>query len=413
MRSHPAGYSLIQSLGFASNPYCLVWGDECALAQGLLYEGKPWRDDDPAADKKLMALWRQRVLEDPGMVLRGALAKAGYLVRYFTGTLNPLATQGDGYPLKPSGITLLMGVAFCVAVAACTVIFYRRRTDRLLILAAGTAGLGMAAFAQLVIVVPFYLGCAIAYCLGIFLILLPAVCQVARETRTDHAEVVPPRNTLVYRMVGILLLGLGLLVWGFTSYRFIVNRAQARELLAGDPIQKLNQLRLDFAFRFNRLSFAAQQQVIVRLLAAPSTQPIFRLPADRQSGPKGIFTPVLAVAGDRILYVVTWMSSDWRMRLPSRGQGPKNSVLLLVKNADRLGSTLGWLESPDKYIKIANANWDGRYRMFVFPAPSDYAADAKFLGVSAYNFKGGEETEGVGLELIAGDRLYPGDSSTP
>ena len=70
------------------------------------------------------------------------------------------------------------------------------------------------------------------------------------------------------------------------------------------------------------------------------------------------------------------------------------------------------MESPDKYLKIADANWDGRYRMFVLPAPLDYAADAKFLGVSAFNFKDGVEIE-LALELISGERLYRSDQMPP
>lgn len=409
MRPHPAGYSLIQSLGFGRNAYNAVWGDEYALTQGLLYEGRPWRDDDSRADEKLMALWRKRVLEDPGMVMRGAFAKAVYLVRYFTGTLNPLATQEDGYPTKPSWITMLMGIGCFVGATVCAVMFCRHRNDRMLILAAGTAGLGIAAFAQLVIVVPFYPGCAIAYCLGIFLILLPAVRHVAMEARTENAGFRRLRNTLVYRVVGILALMLLLLVSGFTGYRSVVNRAKARELLAGDPFEKLNQLRLDFAFRFNRLSLPEQQNMIMRLLSAPVSQPVFRLPTHPASEAPKLFSPVLAISGDRFLCVVAKLSRDWKMLLPSRGQGPKNSVLLVVKNGDRLRSSLDFLESPDQYLKIADANWDGRYRMFVLPAPADYAADARFLGVSAFNFKAGVEVETLVLDLIAGDRLYRSD----
>jgi len=409
MKRHGAGHSLFSSLGFTRNAYNLTYSDDCWLTQGLLYEGRPWVDNDVHGQVELEKLWRKRVLEAPGLIVRGAFAKAFYLIRYFTGTLSPLATQYDDYPIKPSWITLAMGVGFCVGAAGCAAMFYRRRNDRMLVLLAGTVGLGIASFAQLVIVVPFYLGTALTYCLGIFLILMPAARHIAIETSTDAAEPQHRRNILVCKMGGVLALGLVLAVGIYTTYRFLINRAEARALLTGDPFQKLNQLRFDFAFRFNRLSIGEQQNVISRLLSPQSSQPVFR-PSPKAAGKlEKVFNPVLAVIGDRFLCVVAKLSRDRNVPFPSRAQGPKSSVLLVVKNQDRLGDTLGFLESPDKYLKIADANWDGHYRMFVLPAPPDYATDARFLGVSAFNFKSGSEDEGVGLDLIGGSRLYRSD----
>jgi hypothetical protein len=55
--------------------------------------------------------------------------------------------------------------------------------------------------------------------------------------------------------------------------------------------------------------------------------------------------------------------------------------------------------------KIADSNWDGRYRMFWLPQQSGGNSTTRFLTVNVFNFSGGSHTGGLALDLVSGDRL--------
>jgi len=425
LRPHGTGYPLVASLGFANNAYGTAWDDDANRFQGLLIESVYW-DPDAYGQARLTQLWLARVLEDPALVLRGAAAKALYLVRYFSGTLDPLATQQDQYPLKPSSITLLLGISFCVGAAGCSLIFFRCRHTRMLVLFTGTIGLLAGSLLPLVIIAPFYLGSAIACSATLLLIVLPAAVVLSREKGAEELNV--ERNALSYKFAGAFALVALILLSSFVGVRAAINRANASELLDGDPAEKVKELRHRYMHRFNRLSLTEQQKVLDRLTISKLGPSLFGPIQPFDSDPQRIFTPVLAFIGEgarsiglpptregpKILFVVARMSKDWRMTLPSRLQGPRNSVLVVLKNRDRRAGLHIPNEAPGKYLKIADANWDGRYRMFCLPEPRDIAEGAQFFNVSAYNFKDGEYSQGgLVLDLISGDRLYRGGQLAP
>jgi hypothetical protein len=423
--SHGTGYPLFASLGFASNAYGTAWDDDASRFQGLLIESVYW-EQDAYGQSKLTRLWLDRVLEDPALVLRSAAAKSLYLVRYFSGTLNPLETQQDQYPLKPSSVTLLFGISFCLGAAGCSLIFFRYRNDRMLVLFTGTIGLVAGSLLPLVIIAPFYLGSAIACSTTLFFIILPATILVSREKEASEPHF--DRNTLSYKFAGAFVIVALILLSSFLAVRTAINSANARELVDSDPVEKVKELKYRYMHRFNRLSFTAQQKVLDRLISSEQALPIFRPIQPFAPDTHRIFTPVLAFIGDgarsidvpptregpKILFVVARLSKEWRMTLPSRVQGPRNSVLLVLKNADRGSGVHVANEAPGKYVKIADANWDGRYHMFCLPEPLDFGDGAQFLNVSAYNFKDGEHSpRGLVLDLLSGDRLYLGGQMPP
>jgi hypothetical protein len=422
---HGTGYPLFASLGFANNAYGAAWDDDATRSQGLLVESRYW-ESDSYGQARLTRLWLARVLEDPALILRAAAAKSLYLVRYFSGTLDPLATQQDQYPLKPSSITLLLGISLFAGAVGCCLIFFRYRHDRMLVLFTGTSGLLAGSFLPLVIIAPFYLGSAIACSVTLLLIVLPAAVFLSREKGPGESDF--GRNALSYKIAGALGLLALVLLFGFVVARSAINRAEARELVDSDPAEKIKELGYRYAHRFNRLSSAEQRTVADRLVSSKNGLSIFRPLQPFESDPQRIFMPVLAFIGDgarsmdvpptregpKLLFVVARMSEQWQMLLPSRVQGPRNSVLVVLKNRDRRAGLHIPNEAPGKYLKIADANWDGRYRMFCLPEPQDIAEEAQFFNVSAYNFKDGVYSQrGLVLDLVSGDRLYRGGQMAP
>jgi hypothetical protein len=338
----------------------------------------------------------------------------------------------DGYPIKPSLGTLGLGIGAFVATAYCVRAFYRIRTDRMTLLAAGTTGVFMGAIMPLIGLVPFYLGSAIAAFGAVMFIIAPAVYFVAWEKpsaweKPGAGELALHRNTLSYKLMGETILVALVVLMAFVLIRVVVNQNQARQLSGSDPMQRMRDLRQQYAYHFNRLSAGDQKSIIDRLLSSKHVDSVFRPSSSSESISQGIFRPVVAVfdAGARggnspaqperppIVFVIARLSENWKMRLPSRLQGPRNSLLFVKKNAAGAPPAHYYLEAPTNYVKIADANWDGRYRMFCLPAPADFLRDAKFIYAGAYNFKDGEHgPRGLVLDLISGNQLYP-DRQSP
>ncbi len=406
---HGAGGILLASLGFAANPYNIVWDDDFQKAQGLLIAKKVWMALElPDVQAQIGQWWRAYVLEDPCVMLRSMLAKAGYLVRYFTGTLDARATQSDQYPISPSWVTFFLGLLFALAAVRFAINLRRCRSDRMLALAAGAAGLFIASNVSLIVVGPFYMGSDIAFCLALFLILMPASEYAARE---QAAAPQFKRNTVVCMALAALAIPAVLPVAAYTGYRSGANRREALDILTGDPYQEFQALGYRFSWRFNRLSLADQQKVIDRLLSSERRGEVFsaRSPAGGKT-----FTPILAMIAGDDLGVIAKMSRDWKMDLPSRVQGPRNSALRILKNTGQGPPQMYYLQDVGNYLKIQDASWDGRYRMFCLPEPPDFANGARFLDVGAFNFSGGSHgfSEGLVLDLISEDRLYLGGASS-
>lgn len=421
-RPHGAGYPLFLSLGFVNNPYNIAWDDDCAVAQGLLIEGAPWYED-ANGQKKLAALWLSRVKKDPALLLRGILAKSLYLVRYFSNTLDPLMTGIDGYPMKPSGVSLSLGIAFVLAMAFCIRAFVRVHSDRMFVLASGTLGILTAGIGPLVLLVPFYLGSAIASFLTVIFVLAPSAWFALNpgDRPDDRAE---KANKFVYKTGGIILSFVVCVVLVFALARSVINGRQARRIIENDPIESIRRLGHTYAYHFNRLPVVDQQKVIDRLLTQAYRASVFRPVATTVT--EGPFSPTLAFVAEnlapkpspastrRTLFLVAKMSASWKPLAPSRIQGPRNSVLFAMKNVSGAPPILHYLENPGNYSKIPDANWDDRYRMFCLPQNSDVEERADFLYAGVYNFKDGEHgPAGLVLQLVSGNKLYRGGETSP
>jgi hypothetical protein len=402
-KSHGIGYPLYLSLGFANNPYNIVWDDDCAMATGILEEGVPWHDN-PDHQRKLYQLWFQRIREDPTLIINGMVAKGSYLLRYFGGLIDPRAVQNDQAPVQPSSLLAALTGLFLTTFLITAKAFTRYRHDRMVLLFAGGVGLLVSGILPLLIIVPFYFGSCIATFLSWALILTPAARSIGMESNgLSH----PPefaRNTWVYRIAFCIGFTAILGFAAFALFKSVVNRIEANKLLSGDPVQKFAELGYRYSVLFNRLPIEDQQTVVDRLLSKEHRQAVFRSesPVNRTDV---IFQPVAAVAGDRMLAVIARMSRDWKMDLPSVLQGPRNSALFVSKETEVVPSAFSYGTSLSRVQKIADSNWDGRYRMFWLPQQSGGDSTTRFLTVNAFNFSGGSHMEGLVLDLISGDRL--------
>jgi len=414
---HGVGWSFALSLGWVNNVHNVVCDDYYAIQQGLFIDKEPFKVTDPMAYEKLGQVWREHVVEDPMLLVRGCFEKSHYLLGYFSGTFDPLEHQSDELPNMPSWITLMMGLAFCGASVFLCKQFWRARSSRMMLLSAGTIGLLASGFLVPVVILPYRLQSVIAFILASVFILSPAVYLIARDEAAKAVDLNIHRNTWVYRLLGILALLPLIPFSAYTAYRSVVNHAEARELLHGDPLEKFQQLGLHFSYRFNRLSHNEQQTVMNHLLAPRYNDRVLRtLSSQDMQWPRRIFAPQLALVGDGILCVVARLSQDWKMPLPSYVCGPKNSTLLWLKNADRNSGV--WYQfdlyyDSYHYLGIHDKDWDGGYHMYCLPAPPDIAEGLQFIGVSAHNIRGGNENASLNLDLISGDRLYRGDRLPP
>jgi hypothetical protein len=256
-RSHDIGYPLYLSLGFANNPYNIVWDDDCAMATGILEEGVPWHDSFED-ERKLSKLWIQRVREDPTLIINGTVAKGSYLLRYFGGLIDPRAVENDQAPVPPSRFLAALLGLFLTAFFVSAKAFTRYRHDRMVLLFAGGVGLLVSGILPLLIIVPFYFGSCIATFLSWALILTPAARSIGMESKGLSNPAEFARNTSVYRIAFSIGFTAILALAAFALFRSVVNRIEAKKLLSGDPVETFAELGYRYSVLFN-LSYAPKR----------------------------------------------------------------------------------------------------------------------------------------------------------
>ena len=421
-REHGTGNPLLMSLGYSKNPYNLAWDDDVSMARGLLLEKTPWTWHGAEAatwQHRRVELWLHYILEDPMVVLRAMLARTDYLSRFFSGTADLQVIRADGNPAQPSWITTLLGVGFLGAVGLIGWWSFRARGRRMVTLFAGSLGLFLGGLGSLVMIAPFYLGSAIAYCVAFILVLAPAAWICVSQERRSKDTTWEVAGTIAYKIFLIVLTCIVLVVTGYTGWRSVVNRAQARVLMDGNLKTQVQELGIDYAHRFNRLSLREQRNILRRLLDSEREVLVYRGTSRPDSVTEGhVFAPILAFLHDEVAYVAVWMSRDWEMTLPSRIQGPRNSMIQLLRNTSDGPRKVRYFDAPWSHLKIADANWDDSYRMLCFPQlyskslerfagerPAELGKPVKFFHVAAFNFGGGSHMSGLSLLQVGEGRL--------
>lgn len=404
-KSHGMGH-ILGGLGMANNPYNITWDDDCAMAQGLLAEDRPWFDYQSDSQRKLIALWGRIVAEDPALLISSVAAKGAYVLRYLSGSMDREKTRCDGYPRLPSPLLLALSLLWCAAAAFCIFTLFRTGGRSAALLAAGSAGLLAATLAPHLVFVPFYLGSCVAFMLASLLVLAPVFFAFNIDERSRPGPLPAARGL---KALFFVCVAVALAACGYTLFRGAVNRKESQALLAGNPLEVIHSMGLGYVPRFNRLPAEEQKQLVFRLFEQRQGNVVFFSGRGPEPWPGEIFHPVLCVTGKNALFVVAWLSDKWRMTLPGRVQGPRNSVLRVMKNCDAGPPVLPYMTMPYNHWKIADANWDGRYRIFAIPQPPGYAEGALFFHASAHNFKAGSHVggpyNGLLLEELGGERL--------
>lgn len=407
--THGVGWSLFLSLGVSKNPYNVVYNDNFAVQQGLFIEGIPYLSAiEPKHLSKLSDVWKSWVLEDPALLPLGVISKAKYLVRYFSGTLDPLESFSDEQTLQPSWKTALLGCLFFVWFFYCGKLFLSNRSDAMTLLAAGSGGLIVGGFLPLLALVPYRLGSAIACILTLALIILPAAYDIFRKRSPhadDHKE--QKENTGAWRLAMVLALLPFVPFTIYCLYRNQVNRRDALELLVQNPSESFQKLGRKFAQRFNRLKPQERTLLVKRLLEIQNSECVLK-PASPKVDYLQLFTPVVGLVGDDVLCIAAHMSKDWKMTLPSRAQGPRNSGLLVLKNAEKFSGSVVEPQVPYNFMSIHDDVWDNSLYMFCLPIPPGTREGARFFGVGAFNYRDSSPQTGLVLDYISGGRLLMG-----
>ena len=236
-------------------------------------------------------------------------------------------------------------------------------------------------------------------------VLTPAVRHTAIRERRQLNGIQVTASTFAYRVFLAVCVSVVLGATTFTAWRSAANRSEARNLIHERLAPQLRAIGHEYAHRFNRLSLEEQRRVLQRLLTQESEIVVYRgiHKPEPTSEKDHIFAPVLAFLHDDVAFVAAWMSRDWKMDLPSRIQGPRNSVLQVLRNTSDGPREVGYFDAPWSHLKIADANWDGRYRMFCLPQlfpkalerfagkpPADFGAPAEYFHVGAFNFADGK-----------------------
>jgi|GEM_PF-3353648 len=409
MVTHGVGWSLFLSLGVAKNPHNIVYDDAYAMQQGLFIEGRPYTDSSNPQDlEKLAALWGTLVLEDPAQVLIGVTRRAKYLAQYFTGTLDLKKTASDEHTLQSSWITLGLTLIFFACLSSCLLRLSNSTSGSTLSLAAGGIGLLIAGFFPLLLLVPYRLGSAIGAMLVIVFVLTPAA--FSRTEAKAWADFSPTEISNIKFSAFWSLLVLSLIpvppIFGYVAYRTTVNRTQAQALLNGDALAHFHKLGRRFAQSFNRLS-SSERKILLNRLRAPEYQgEVFQSKASEALVASRLASPALALLDENVICLAVKLSKDWQMFLPTSTGGPRHSTLIALKNKEIVSGILLPSQVPYSFLNIHDDNWDGEYTMFCLPRPPNFLDGLNYIGVSAYNFSGGNDNIGLGLDYISGDRLY-------
>jgi hypothetical protein len=387
--SHGAGYPLFMGLGFARNPYNIAWDDDTALAFGELVRGRPFRmvsADQEELVKSAMAI----ITHDPALLLRNMVAKAAYVLGFFRLALDPQVIAADLLDAEPSFLLSVWAGVSALGALMCVWWFARSWSPTQGLLLIEIAALGTASLAVLLLIVPFYMAGLVTFLMAIVCIVVPAMQQLNDAPPPSDAARLAVKRTLGFLAVAIMAVLVAAAGW--VLFREVINDRAAYEIVAPGAWQKGDRLNLEYVYKFNRLPVDDQQRLIARIMNDPP--PLAYRPL---SQPSGAFIPTVVLYRDRILYVVGRFQRTWRMTLPARVQGPRNSVLIVWPRGPARETILHYLDKRLMYQKITDANWDDKYHMMALPARVD-PTNLASLGV--YNFTAGGHVEGLALQPV-------------
>jgi hypothetical protein len=231
----------------------------------------------------------------------------------------------------------------------------------------------------------------VTFFIAVVCIVVPAIQELNHAPPPSDAERLAEKRTLAF-LAGAIVVAL-VAAAGWVLFREVINDREAYEIVVAGAWQKGDHLNLEYAYKFNRLPVDDQQRLIARIMNDPP--PLAYRPT---TPPSGAFIPTVVLYRDRILYIVGRFQRTWRMTLPGRVQGPRNSVLIVWPRGPAHDAILRYLDRRLMYQKITDANWDDKYHMIALPARFD-PTNLASLGV--YNFSAGGHVEGLALQPVA------------
>jgi hypothetical protein len=388
--SHGAGYPLFMGLGFVGNPYNIAWDDDTALAYGELVRGRPFRmvsADQEELVKAAIAI----ITHDPALLLRNMVAKATYILKFFVLAHDRGVIAGDLLDAEPSLLLSVWVGAAALGALMCVWWFARLWSIPQALLLLEVTALGTSSLAILLLIVPFYMAGLLTFFIAIVCIVVPAFQELNDAPLPSDAERFAVKRTLAVFAGAIVFASVAAAGW--VLFRDVMNDREASEIMAAGAWQKGDRLNLEYAYKFNRLPVDDQQRLITRIMNDPP--PLSYRPITPPSGP---FVPTVVLYRDRVLYIVGRFQRTWRMTLPARVQGPRNSVLIVWPQGPAREPILHYIDRQLMYQKITDANWDDKYHMIALPARFD---PTNLAGLGIYNFSGGGHVEGLALQPVA------------
>lgn len=378
---HGRGTSLYMGLGYVANPYNIVWEDYVGSLHNALYKPEIICNnnlfDDPICQKFWSDQWLKIVMEDPGLLIRNAVAKAGYLHIFLlkqkideTNRKNFGVGTGASFLFKI--IYIYFWIFLCIFLA---VVFYFKKEVDYLILFGGFTGVALGSIIGALTAYPAYPAGAYGVIISSFFVITPGLWLFPMEGPNGAPD--SERGRGLYDRTRRLLLTLfAVAVLGILLFVFIqdfrMNRAVSK-ITKGDPFAAISQKEYKYAHLFNRLPVDEQIKVIQRLTTAQNENVV--VGKDFESGDAHIFNPAMLIFSGAQMHLIAYLGEGFEKPFIEIDQGHASSIVSI--NSAPQGHNLQFA-----HTFINDLEWRGRYKMFSFPL-YPVLKNEKYIRVSA------------------------------
>jgi len=417
--SHGSGHSLYLSTGYVANPFNTGWDDDIFQVNYMTFSDRLFTMSYPEwteiIEPALGDEYKRTVAEDPMVFIRNVVEKTKLAHRYLNdASIQRIFPYDLIYTFKQSqrvtyratmlGLMILAGVAL---LPPCR-----------WLLGAIFPMLAVVAVSLLppLVVSPGYLlgflGAISSICFAWFGACAAGLLFGGR-LRMATRRVANRSAVLIGAGAALVSLAFGL----YVGFREVYNARQDARLLTENPYVVMREKGYRFAEGFNRLTLAEQKRAIRRLLTfrPEGTNVDVFCREDReiygQLGPASseLQTTICAFILDepwrrnfRVAMVLNYFSDKWHEVLPRRDQGPVGSNVTLGSvepcPEQPRRSVKYWWDRPAQarekcvYNRFANANWQGKFYINLFPVGKGFTNGADVLVTSTQEIVGPAES---------------------
>lgn len=376
MDPHGSGSELCGAMGWADNPYNLVWDDDFLFVQ-LGWQILSQQFLDFAEASRIFApLCRQISLAFPEMVISSLWHKLLYLFEFCISDVS--AVYNPVQPSRPLGAILLLACGELVGRYAFRWEVDRRSVERKLTLLSVLGG----ALAVPLLFLPVYLVPLVAFAIiyGISTVALAADWLSER-----------PRGRLLpigvdWRNVSLLL---GVLLPIAAVY--VMSSAAHRRTAESMSYDVPSFASYDTLVYFNILDEDRRSQIVEQLASSGSDR-LF-LPEREDAASK------LALVFDDRVCVVHEFDRERAPKEPLLLQGPRNAAMTVLDAKDPSPERVAYLEKRFPVTKIHDAAWNGQTKMLCLSTRWGYFRDTERIRVNTATFASGHHAGPGGLGL--------------